>query len=111
MSLIPQTLIASMLTPQEFGSYYSVGQNALINPLVLVSVFIGGMVAFLFCGLTVQAVGREPGSMVEEVRTQFREFNLHGTVKTITSVVSSFLRLARREKHRSSSMCLFCIHC
>src|SRR4030042_5619628 len=45
----------------------------LINPLTLVGVFIGAMMVFMFCGLTMQAVGRAAASMVEEVRRQFRE--------------------------------------
>ena len=45
----------------------------VMNPNVLVGVFIGAMMAFLFCGLTMNAVGRAAQSMVEEVRRQFRE--------------------------------------
>ncbi len=45
----------------------------LLNPVVLISIFIGAMVAFVFSGLTVQAVGRAATLMVEEVRRQFRE--------------------------------------
>jgi K(+)-stimulated pyrophosphate-energized sodium pump len=45
----------------------------LMNPMVLVGVFIGSMMAFLFCGLTMDAVGRAASKMVEEVRRQFRE--------------------------------------
>ncbi len=45
----------------------------LMNPNVLVGVFIGSMMAFLFCGLSMNAVGRAAQSMVEEVRRQFRE--------------------------------------
>ncbi|MBN1413571.1 MAG: sodium-translocating pyrophosphatase [Bacteroidales bacterium] len=45
----------------------------MMNPKVLVGVFIGAMAAFLFCGLTMNAVGRAAKSMVEEVRRQFRE--------------------------------------
>ncbi|HPT13459.1 MAG TPA: sodium-translocating pyrophosphatase [Bacteroidales bacterium] len=44
-----------------------------MNPRVLVGSFIGGMAAFLFCGLTMNAVGRAAQKMVEEVRRQFRE--------------------------------------
>lgn len=45
----------------------------LMNPNVLVGAFIGAMMAFLFCGLTMNAVGRAAQSMVNEVRRQFRE--------------------------------------
>ena len=51
-------------------SYYHVD---LMNPVVLVGVFIGAMMSFLFCGLTMNAVGRAAQSMVTEVRRQFRE--------------------------------------
>ena len=54
----------------DFMSYYNV---SLMNPTVLVGVFIGAMMSFLFCGLTMNAVGRAAESMVQEVRRQFRE--------------------------------------
>lgn len=54
----------------DFMTYYDV---TLMNPKVLVGMFIGSMMAFLFCGLTMNAVGRAAGDMVEEVRRQFRE--------------------------------------
>ncbi|MBO7635072.1 MAG: sodium/proton-translocating pyrophosphatase, partial [Paludibacteraceae bacterium] len=44
----------------------------LMNPIVLVGVFIGAMMAFVFCGLTMNAVGRAAQKMVEEVRRQFQ---------------------------------------
>ncbi len=46
---------------------------SLMNPTVLAGVFIGAMMAFLFCGLTMNAVGRAAEKMVVEVRRQFRE--------------------------------------
>ena len=54
----------------DFMTYYDVN---LMNPKVLSGMFIGSMMAFLFCGLTMNAVGRAAGHMVEEVRRQFRE--------------------------------------
>ena len=54
----------------DFMEYYNV---SLMNPKVLVGVFIGSMMAFLFCGLTMNAVGRAAQKMVEEVRRQFQE--------------------------------------
>jgi K(+)-stimulated pyrophosphate-energized sodium pump len=48
-------------------------QADLMNPRILVGAFIGSMAAFLFSGLTMNAVGRAAQSMVEEVRRQFRE--------------------------------------
>ncbi len=47
----------------------------LMNPKVLIGIFIGAMMAFLFCGLTMNAVGRAAQKMVEEVRRQFREID------------------------------------
>lgn len=54
----------------DFMVYYDV---TLMNPKVLSGMFIGAMMAFLFCGLTMNAVGRAAGHMVDEVRRQFRE--------------------------------------
>ena len=54
----------------DFMHYYDV---TLMNPTVLSGIFIGSMMAFLFCGLTMNAVGRAASHMVDEVRRQFRE--------------------------------------
>lgn len=54
----------------DFMNYYQV---TLMNPKVIVGVFLGSMMAFLFCGLTMNAVGRAAQEMVEEVRRQFRD--------------------------------------
>lgn len=64
----------------DFMNYYEVN---LMNPKVLVGIFIGSMMAFLFCGLTMNAVGRAAGHMVDEVRRQFREIEgiLEGRVE------------------------------
>jgi len=55
---------------KDFMDFYDV---TLMNPKVLMGVFVGSMMAFLFCGLTMQAVGRAAGKMVNEVRRQFKE--------------------------------------
>ena len=52
----------------NFMNYYNVN---LMNPVVLVGIFIGAMMAFVFCGMTMNAVGRAAQKMVEEVRRQF----------------------------------------
>lgn len=54
----------------DFMKYFEVN---LMNPTVLVGVFIGSMMAFVFCGLTMNAVGRAAQKMVDEVRRQFAE--------------------------------------
>ena len=53
--------------------FMSVYQVNLMNPKVLLGMFIGAMMSFLFCGLTMNAVGRAANQMVNEVRRQFRE--------------------------------------
>jgi len=65
-----EVISASQATIPDFMNYFQVN---LMNPKVLVGAFIGGMAAFLFCGLTMEAVGRAAQKMVEEVRRQFRE--------------------------------------
>lgn len=53
----------------DFMAFYEVN---LMSPKVLSGMFLGAMMAFLFCGLTMNAVGRAAGHMVDEVRRQFR---------------------------------------
>ena len=65
-----EIISASQATIPDFMNYFQVN---LMNPKVLVGAFIGAMAAFLFCGLTMEAVGRAAQKMVEEVRRQFRE--------------------------------------
>ncbi|WP_370641589.1 sodium-translocating pyrophosphatase [Prevotella sp. E9-3] len=61
---------ATDATIPDFMNYFQVN---LMNPKVLVGAFIGAMAAFLFCGMTMEAVGRAAEKMVQEVRRQFRE--------------------------------------
>ena len=63
-------LIASKATIANFVEAYDV---TLMNPLVISGIFIGAMMAFVFCAMTMKAVGRAAGAMVAEVRRQFKE--------------------------------------
>jgi inorganic pyrophosphatase/K(+)-stimulated pyrophosphate-energized sodium pump len=57
-------------TIPDFVRFYDV---TVMNPRVLVGMFLGVMMAFIFCAMTMKAVGRAASAMVEEVRRQFRE--------------------------------------
>ena len=63
-------LVASQANYVDFMNIYNLN---LMNPLLLGGIFIGAMMAFVFCALTIKAVGRAASAMVEEVRRQFRE--------------------------------------
>ncbi|MFI3244765.1 MAG: sodium-translocating pyrophosphatase, partial [Akkermansia sp.] len=90
--LVGQSFKVSMLSDQvmtyaelktmgiaEFMTAFNV---SLMNPKVLLGIFIGAMLSFLFCGLTMNAVGRAAKSMVEEVRRQLSDEEvLNGTKK------------------------------
>jgi len=53
----------------DYVDYFGIN---LMNPIVLVGLFVGSLMAFLFCGLTMNAVGRTAALMVDEVRRQFK---------------------------------------
>ena len=92
-----EVISAADATIPDFMNYFQVN---LMNPKVLVGAFIGAMAAFLFCGLTMEAVGRAAQKMVEEVRRQFKEIPgiLEGTgTPDYGSCVEISTRAAQRE--------------
>lgn len=91
----------------DFMIYYNA---TLMNPKVLVGVFIGSMTVFIFCALTMKAVGRLAGKMVEEVRRQFKEIPglLEGTGKAdYASCVAISTKGALREMVLPAFLALF----
>jgi len=72
----------------------------MLDPRILVGLFIGGMLPFLFCALTMQAVGRAAGKIVAEVRRQFKEIKglFEGSAKAdYTRCVGIATRAAQKE--------------
>ncbi|MBN2805659.1 MAG: sodium-translocating pyrophosphatase, partial [Prolixibacteraceae bacterium] len=73
-------VLLTQATLQDFSAYYDL---SLFNPMLLGGLFLGAMMAFVFSAMTMKAVGRAAGAMVDEVRRQFREIPgiLEGTAK------------------------------
>jgi K(+)-stimulated pyrophosphate-energized sodium pump len=61
------------VTTASIPDFVSAYDLSIFNPLLIGGIFLGAMMAFVFCALTMKAVGRAAGDMVEEVRRQFRD--------------------------------------
>jgi len=93
-------------TIENFMDHYQVH---LMNPRVLVGLFLGAMLALAFCGMTLKAVGRAAGKMVEEVRRQFRQIKgiLEGkAVPDYTRCIQIATKGAQREMILPSLMAI-----
>lgn len=66
-------LAAIILRNASISDFMRIYDLTLMNPMLLGGLFLGAMMVFVFCALTIKAVGRAAGAMVEEVRRQFRE--------------------------------------
>ncbi|MCA9938895.1 MAG: sodium-translocating pyrophosphatase [Anaerolineales bacterium] len=80
LEIAGKTIAVQQMTIPDFMTYFNV---TLLNPAVLIGIFAGAATAFYFSAMTMRAVGRAAGGMVEEVRRQFRELPgiLQGTDK------------------------------
>ena len=82
----------------------------IMNPKLICGLFLGGMMAFVFCAMTLKAVGRAAGAMVNEVRRQFREIPgiLEGTGKPdYAECVSISTKGAQKEMILPSLLAIF----
>ena len=71
--IVEQGQRAVQLTGANIRDFVEAYDLSVFNPMLLGGLFIGAMMAFVFCAMTMKAVGRAAGAMVEEVRRQFRE--------------------------------------
>lgn len=102
-----RTVQTASLQIADMMDYYNV---TLMNPKVLVGLFLGAMISFVFCALTMKAVGRAAGQMVEEVRRQFREIKgiMDGTGKPdYAACVSISTKGAQKEMMLPALLAIF----
>jgi len=72
-AVIPEGMTAVNVSSAHIKDFVGAYDLSLFNPLLIAGIFIGAMMAFLFSAMSMKAVGRAAGSMVDEVRRQFRE--------------------------------------
>ncbi|MBE0679209.1 MAG: sodium-translocating pyrophosphatase, partial [Bacteroidales bacterium] len=72
-SSIPEGVTAVSTNSAQINDFVAAYDLSLFNPLLIGGIFIGSMMAFLFSSMSMKAVGRAAGKMVDEVRRQFRE--------------------------------------
>jgi K(+)-stimulated pyrophosphate-energized sodium pump len=70
---VPEGMTAVYVNGADIKDFVAAYDLSVFNPMLLGGIFIGAMMAFLFSALSMKAVGRAAGSMVDEVRRQFRE--------------------------------------
>ncbi|MGD2088353.1 MAG: sodium-translocating pyrophosphatase [Candidatus Aminicenantes bacterium] len=112
-SELPQFLAqfntAELIDKISIENFMEIFRVHLMNPRVIIGVFIGSMMAFMFSGLTMKAVGRAASRMVEEVRRQFKEITgiMEGKAKPdYQSCVQISIQGAQREMILPSSLAI-----
>jgi K(+)-stimulated pyrophosphate-energized sodium pump len=100
---------AELVDKISIESFMEIFKVNLMNPKVIIGVFLGAMMSFLFSGLTMKAVGRAAANMVDEVRRQFREIPgiMEGETKPdYQSCVQISIQGAQREMILPSSLAI-----
>lgn len=100
---------ADLVDKISIENFMEIFRVHLMNPRVIIGVFIGAMMAFMFSGLTMKAVGRAAARMVEEVRRQFKEITgiMEGKAKPdYQSCVQISIQGAQKEMILPSSLAI-----
>ncbi len=102
-------ITAVKLSTAKIADFTAAYDLTLMNPMIICGLFLGGAMAFVFCAMSMKAVGRAAGRMVDEVRRQFREIPgiMEGTGKPdYASCVSISTAGAQREMILPSLMAI-----